>query len=188
MELVGLIRGGKVGLFPTDTVYGLGCIANSHASTTTLYRLKQRPLEKTLPILIGGWDAFERYAKGVKRAHRKRLESLWPGALTVVVPVSKEGVGLSYHCQFNNTIALRMPDHPQLRYVIEQTGVPLAATSANLSNQAEALSLEMVPQSLRSQVDWAWSEPIPLNHAVPSTVVDLTGASPVVLREGNIRF
>lgn len=187
-DVVELLRLGKVGLFPTDTVYGLGCVAASSASTLVIYRMKDRPLDKTLPLLIGGWDSFRRLAGKIRAAHRRRLEALWPGALTVVVPASREALSLSYHCQKNGTLALRMPNHPQLRYVIEHLDSPIAATSANEAGRMEALSLEMVPLSIRSRVDWAWRETIPNDAPVPSTVVDLTGKDPVVLRSGQIVF
>lgn len=187
-EVVELLRLGKVGLFPTDTVYGLGCVATSSASTLVIYRMKNRPIDKTLPLLIGGWDSFRRLAGKIRASHRKRLEALWPGALTVVVPASREAISLSYHCQRNGTLALRMPNHPQLRYVIEHLQSPIAATSANESGRMEALSLEMVPQAIRSRVDWAWRETIHNGEPIPSTVVDLTGKEPVVLRQGAIDF
>lgn len=188
MDVVDCLRRGKVGLFPTDTVYGLGCIANSSTSTTAIYRMKQRPLEKTLPLLIGGWETFSRYSKGVNAATRKRLQKRWPGALTVVVRASTEAMSLSYHCLRDGTVAMRMPDHPQLRFIIEQLGCPLAATSANLSEGVEALSLEMVPSSIRSLAGWGWSEAIPHTQPVPSTVVDLTGKTPKILRDGGVKF
>lgn len=182
------LRRGEVGLFPTDTVYGIGCIATQPVSTSRIYRIKDRPIDKTLPILIGGWDAFEKYCGKIKSGYRKRIEKHWPGGLTVVTPASRHAVGLSYHCQREGTIAMRMPDHPQLRFVIEQLGAPLAATSANLSGRVEALTLEMVPQSIREQVGWAWGETIAHHEPVPSSVVDLTGPEPVVLRAGGVEF
>lgn len=185
-ELVDQVRLGGVGLFPTDTVYGIGCRSNSNEATMTIYRLKERPLDKTLPLLIGGWEMFDRYCGKIARRDRQRLEKLWPGALTVVVPASQAARSLSYHCQREGTIAMRMPNHAQLRFLIEQLGVPLASTSANISGKAEALSLEMVTHKLRDAIDWAWSEPIPQREPVPSTVIDLSDGKAKVLREGNL--
>lgn len=187
-EIVDRLRLGQVGVFPTDTVYGLGCSANSPNTTTTIYRLKDRPLDKTLPLLIGGWGMFDRLCGKITKKDRARLEMFWPGGLTVVVPASREALSLSYHCQRAGTIAMRMPNHPPLRFIIEQMGVPLASTSANITGRVEALSLEMVCQDIRTQIDWAWSEPIPHNEPLPSTVVDLTGKSPVVIREGAVKY
>ncbi len=179
---------GEVGVFPTDTVYGLGCIANSITSTTTIYRLKERPLDKTLPLLIGGWGMFDQLCGKISVKDRERLEELWPGALTVIVPGSREALSLSYHCQRNGTVAMRMPNHPPLRFIIEQLGIPLASTSANITGHAEALSLEMVCKDIRNQVDWAWSESIPHSLPLPSTVVDLTQKKIKVLREGTVKY
>jgi tRNA threonylcarbamoyl adenosine modification protein (Sua5/YciO/YrdC/YwlC family) len=187
-EIVEHLLRGQIGLFPTDTVYGLGCMANNAVGTATIYRLKGRPVDRTLPLLIGSWDQFERYSEGLKGGYSKRLAELWPGALTVVVKASRAGKALSFHCLKDDTIALRMPDHTHLRYLIEQVKTPLAATSANLSGGVEALTLGMVTQSVRTQVDWTWSEIIPHEKPIPSTVVDLTSGEPVVLRQGQVVF
>ena len=184
------LRRGEVGLFPTETVYGLGCRADNLVGTATIYRLKGRPLDKTLPLLIGGWNQFESLCAKLKPAYLKRLEKLWPGALTVVVRATPAARSFSFHCIKEETVALRMPDHPTLRYVIEQVGIPLAATSANRSGGMEALSLEMVSPSIAGNVGWAWSEIIPQipGRSGASTVVDLTEAKPKILREGSIKF
>ncbi|KXK39603.1 MAG: threonylcarbamoyl-AMP synthase [Candidatus Omnitrophica bacterium] len=187
-ELVNQVRLGGVGLFPTDTVYGIGCRANSNDSTMAIYRIKERPVDKTLPLLIGGWEMFDRYCGKIATENRQRLEELWPGALTVVVPASQAARTLSYHCIREGTIAMRMPNHARLRFLIEQLGVPLASTSANLSGKSEALTLEMVSQKLRGAVDWAWSEPIPQKEPLPSTVIDLSRGEVQILREGGIHW
>jgi tRNA threonylcarbamoyl adenosine modification protein (Sua5/YciO/YrdC/YwlC family) len=187
-EIVNHLRLGEVGLFPTDTVYGLGCRADSPTASTMLYRIKDRPLDKTLPLLIGGYGMFELYSSKISSDFRTRLEQYWPGALTVVVTASKQALSLSYHCLREGTVAMRVPNHLQLRYVIEQLGVPLASSSANMTGGAEALTLEMVSPNIREQVGWGWSEQIATNKPVPSTVVDLTGKEPVVLRQGVVVF
>jgi len=186
--IVRRLRKGEIGLFPTDTVYGLGCRADDVAATARVFRLKGRPLERTLPLLIGGWDQFDRLCENLRPAFRKRLLALWPGALTVVVEASSEALSLSYHCLNEGTVAVRMPDHPMLRYIIEQTGVPLAGTSANLSGGVEALTLGMVTSSIQQEVEWGWSENIPHNNAAPSAVVELTGSKPKILRSGSVTF
>ena len=187
--IVDHLAGGEVGLFPTETVYGLGCRVDNQTGTATIYRLKGRPLAKTLPLLIGGWDQFNRFCEDIKAAYRKRLEKLWPGPLTVVVKASPQTRSFSYHCLNSGTVAMRMPNHPNLRFIIERVGVPLAATSANPSGGKEPLSLEMVSPSIRQEVDWAWSEIIPQDlGSIPSTVVDLTGTKPRILREGIVTF
>lgn len=177
-------RRGEVCLFPTDTVYGLGCRADNAVGAATIYRLKGRPIEKSLPLLIGSWEQFNQYCAKIPPKYRKRLEKVWPGALTVVVQATDKARKLSFHCLKEGTVAVRMPNHPVLRYIIEKVGLPLASTSANKSGAVEALSLEMVNLDIRREVGVAWSEVIPNGQAIPSTVVDLTGAEPVVLREG----
>jgi len=182
------IRAGQVGLFPTDTVYGLGALAENAAATAAIYRMKNRPLERSLPVLIGSWEMFERYSGPIKKSYLTRIRKNWPGALTVVVPAGEAALSLSYHCLREGTLAMRLPDHPSLRYLIEQVGSPLAATSANLSGGKDPLSVELVPGAIRDQVNWAWSEPISAGSAVPSSVIDLTGGKPEIIREGAVKF
>ena len=81
-----------------------------------------------------------------------------------------------------------MPDHEELRNLIREIGAPLAATSANLSGEIEHLRLSEISKKIRSLVDWEWDEPIEQTEVQPSTVVDLTGKTPVVLRQGGVVF
>jgi L-threonylcarbamoyladenylate synthase len=81
-----------------------------------------------------------------------------------------------------------MPDHEGLRRLIRELGVPLAATSANLSGGGEHLRLREISETIRKQVDWEWEEDIPHEEVQPSTVIDLTTAPPRVLRHGAVVF
>jgi len=187
-RIANVIRKGWIGVFPTDTVYGIGCRGDDARSTASLFRIKGRRLDRTLPLLIGDWVQFDRFAGAVGRKHRARLEKLWPGALTAVVRGGEQVNSLSFHCQKEGTVALRMPAHPTLRLIVSQVGVPLAATSANPSGGREALNLSMVSPAIREQADWLWSEEIKMNGALPSTIVDITGTKPEVLRRGTVEF
>ncbi len=182
------LRRGHVGLFPTDTVYGIGCRADWEEGTERIFDIKGRDFAKTLPILIGDWRQFEEYASPLVGGFSDRLGQIWPGGLTVVVRASKAGLLLSEDCLRDGTVAVRMPAHQELRRLIVELGVPLAATSANLSGEREHLDLLDISAVIRNRVDWEWEEKIPKERIQPSTVVDLTGPTVVVLRQGEISF
>jgi len=186
--LLASLRDGEVGLFPTDTVYGIGCRADSSEGTNRIFDIKGRDFAKTLPILIGDWEQFELFAEPIGSDYLDRLREVWPGGLTAVVRASSKGQGLSPDCLREGTLALRMPDHEDLRKLIHGLGVPLAATSANLSGEVEHLRLSEISKRIRNLVDWEWDEPIEQTEVQPSTVVDLTGETPVVLRKGGVTF
>ncbi len=186
--LLGQLQAGQVGLFPTDTVYGIGCRADSREGTTRVFDIKGRDFAKTLPILIGDWEQFEQFSQPIATQYMDRLREVWPGGLTVVLRASLRGQGLSQACLREGTLAIRMPGHEGLCQLISEIGVPLAATSANLSGEGEHLKLSEISRALRDRVDWEWEEPILQKEVVPSTVVDLTGDSPSVLRAGGIDF
>ncbi|MCA9414317.1 MAG: threonylcarbamoyl-AMP synthase, partial [Candidatus Omnitrophica bacterium] len=177
-----------VGLFPTDTVYGIGCRADSEEGTNRIFEIKGRDFAKTLPILIGDWEQFEEFAEPIGSDYMDRLREVWPGGLTAVVRASMKGQRLSQDCLREGTLAIRMPDHEELRNLIREIGAPLAATSANLSGEIEHLRLSEISKKIRSLVDWEWDEPIEQTEVQPSTVVDLTGKTPVVLRQGGVVF
>lgn len=186
--LLDRMRTGEVGLFPTDTVYGLGCRGDSAEGTRRIFEIKGRDFAKTLPVLIGDWGQFEEIAAPIRPSFADRLRALWPGGLTAVIPVSEIGSRLSPDCVREGTVAVRMPDHGLLRELINRSGFPLAATSANLSGEREHLRLAEISPTIRDRVDWEWDEEIPAAEVLPSTVVDLTGEAPVVLRQGGVRF
>ncbi|MCB9768298.1 MAG: threonylcarbamoyl-AMP synthase [Candidatus Omnitrophica bacterium] len=186
--LLACLHAEHVGLFPTDTVYGIGCRADSEEGTNRIFEIKGRDFAKTLPILIGDWEQFEEFAEPIGSDYMDRLREVWPGGLTAVVRASMKGQRLSQDCLREGTLAIRMPDHEELRNLIREIGAPLAATSANLSGEIEHLRLSEISKKIRSLVDWEWDEPIEQTEVQPSTVVDLTGKTPVVLRQGGVVF
>jgi L-threonylcarbamoyladenylate synthase len=172
-----LLRGGSVVAFPTDTVYGVGVAASHPERIEALFALKDRPPEKRIPILVAdlgqaeadGWVADE-------RAHRL-ADRFWPGALTLVLP---DMTG-------TETQAFRAPDHPVALELIRTAG-PIFATSANVSDQPDTLGADEVLIAFATRQDALAA--VVDGGAVPgglaSTVIDLSGSSARVLREGPI--
>lgn len=178
--VIDALKAGKAALFPTDTVYGLGVAVEAVPSPEQLYHLKQRASDKPIAWLIGDARDLERYGKNVSEQAKELASSHWPGALTLVVEASDE-VPAAYRSQ-EGTIALRVPDHPATRRLIEAVG-PLATTSANLSGDPAPTRLTEVAPEIASAVCALAGE----THAgQASSVIDCTGEVPRVLRAGTI--
>ncbi len=176
------IRRGEVVAFPTDTVYGVGCDPYNTEAILKIYRVKGRGMQKALPLLLSGADALDSVAERLPEAAHSLARAFWPGALTLVVPrrdTLPDALG------GGRTIGVRVPNHEQLRAFIGRCGGALAATSANLSGQPDALDAEEVARYFGDEV------PIVIDGGraqagVPSTVVDCTVSPPAILRAGFI--
>ncbi len=176
-----LKRGGLVA-FPTDTVYGLGAgIGIAHA-VERVYRVKKRPRTMPLPLLLSDISQIEQVAGSVPEAARLLADRFLPGALTLVLPKSPslpESIAGG-----GKTVAVRIPDHPIPIALARGLGTPIVGTSANLSGQPSALTADEVYAQLGDKV-----ELIIDGGRCPgreSTIVDLSGETPVILREGAI--
>jgi L-threonylcarbamoyladenylate synthase len=180
---VALLRAGELVAFPTDTVYGVGAVAWDAAAVAGLYTAKLRPGDKAIPILLADPADIEQVARDLPPAARRIAEAFWPGPLTLVVP--KAARVPDEVTAGGDTVAVRIPDHDLARDLIRAVGAPLATTSANLSGQPSPVTAQDVAAQLSGRIPFILDGG-PCPGGVASTVVDLTGPSPVVLRPGPI--
>jgi L-threonylcarbamoyladenylate synthase len=174
-----LLREQRLVAFPTDTVYGLGTLACDGATVLKLYIAKERPPEKAIPILIADIADLDQVALDVPPLAYRLMETFWPGALTIVVPKQPH---IPIEVSTTNTVAVRMPDLDLARDLMRLTG-PLAVTSANRSAGPNPRTAQEVLDQLGGRID-AIVDGGETPGGVPSTVVDCTQATPVILREG----
>jgi L-threonylcarbamoyladenylate synthase len=172
---------GAVIAVPTDTVYGVVCRFDSEEAIDQLYWVKERPPQKALPVLLGDEGQLDRVIQaGLSPLAGQLIRQFWPGPLTIVLPA------LSHLPSILNsggdTIAVRIPDHPFLRDLARQAG-PLASSSANRSGQPDCRTAQAVLDQLTGRVPLIvdGGETV---HLLASTVLDLTGEEPLILREG----
>ena len=182
-EALAALKKGGVILFPTDTVYGLGCAVESPEATRRIYDLKGRPPGQPLQILIAEPPLARRYAKNISSGLWGILESLWPGGLTALLP-AVDGLPTAVVGP-KGTVGLRAPDFPPLQSLLSAAGGAIAATSANLSGQPPACRMEDVPEEIIRQVDFVLDAGA-LPDRPASTVVDFTVDPPRVIRAGAI--
>jgi L-threonylcarbamoyladenylate synthase len=179
----GLLRGGGLVAFPTETVYGLGVDPFQPAAVERLFVAKGRPEEKGLIFHLGEITEVEELAAEVPAAARALLARFFPGPLTLVLP-ARERVPLAARGG-RSTLAVRMPDHPVALALARAFGGPIAAPSANLSGAPPPRTAEEVALALGDRID-ALVDAGPTPGGVPSTLVDLSVVRPRILREGAI--
>ncbi|MBS3973897.1 MAG: threonylcarbamoyl-AMP synthase [Actinobacteria bacterium] len=179
-----VLRGGGIVVFPTETVYGIGALAHSCFGPHEIFDIKVRPLDKFLPWLVENDDALlDTYGIDVPDYAHVLAKTFWPGALTLVVKAS-DRVGKDFRAA-DGTVALRSPDHKVVMDLIQASGGPLIATSANTSGVPAPHDFDAIEERIIAAADIVLDGGETL-HQQPSTTVDCTGPTPVILREGAI--
>lgn len=183
-EGAGILRDGGLVAFPTETVYGLGADATSDRAVAAVFAAKDRPDFNPLIIHVGDIETARDIVAFDDRAERL-AERFWPGALSFVLP-PREGCTVSLLAGAGlETLAVRAPNHPTARALLAAAGLPIAAPSANRSGEVSPTTARHVADSLGGAVDLILDGgPCPIG--LESTVIDLTGPAPRLLRPGGV--
>ena len=182
-EAAGILRAGGLVAFPTETVYGLGGNGLLKEASRSIYAAKGRPSDNPLILHISDMKELEPITREIPHRARTLAEHFWPGPLTMIlnkaeiVPLETTG-GLS-------TVAVRMPEHEVARRLIALAGVPVAAPSANTSGRPSPTTAAHVREDLEGKIE-AILDGGPSGIGLESTIVDLSGEEPVLLRPGAI--
>ena len=176
---VDVLRQGGVIIYPTDTIYGIGCDITSKSAIERVQRIKGRDSKKPMSFICADLKDVSRYARVSNYAHRM-LKQCLPGAYTFVLPATRETPRLLTTRQ--KTVGLRIPDHPVPLALVKALGEPILSTSANFSDQdviTEPWELEEKMGHLVDLILDCGSLPVQ-----PSSVISLIDDHAVVLREG----
>jgi len=180
-----ILKQGGVVACPTDTVYGVGAAISIEPAVERVYQIKGRPRSRALPILLAEKDQIAGVAKIVPPLAWSLADRFFPGALTIVLPkadsVSDTVTGGL------KTIAVRIADHLIPTAIIRGLGVPIVGTSANISGSPSALTADEVRAQLGDKIDMI-IEGGRCPGGRESTIVDLSGDRPLILRQGPISF
>ncbi|MEU9145426.1 L-threonylcarbamoyladenylate synthase [Streptomyces sp. NPDC048349] len=182
-KAAGVLRAGGLVAFPTETVYGLGANAEDPAAVARIFQVKGRPPSHPLIVHIGGAEQLGDWVEDVPATARLLAERFWPGPLTLVlrrgrrVPLEATG-GLE-------TVAVRVPDHPVARALLSAFGGGVTAPSANRFGSVSPTTADHVRAELGDAVDFVLDGG-PCEVGVESTIVDVTGEIPSVLRPGGV--
>ena len=183
-EAAASIRRGELVVLPTDTVYGVAADAFSPPAVNLLLAAKGRGRDVPVPVLVSSMPMLDALVDQLSEIGRALADAYWPGGLTLVVrhtPHLVWDLG-----EARGTVAVRMPDHPLSVALIEQTG-PLAVSSANRSGHPPAATMLDARLQLGASVG-VYLDGGPCAASVPSSIVDLTGETPRLLRAGAIRL
>ena len=177
------LRAGSLVAFPTETVYGLGANAFDAEAVRAIYRVKGRPADNPLIVHVAHPNQIEGITGPVPPMATRLIERFMPGPLTLVL---KRGAILpAYVSAGLDTVAVRCPSHPVAQALISMAGVPVAAPSANLSTRPSPTRAAHVVQDLDGKIPFI-IDGGDCRVGLESTVVDVTGAHPVLLRPGTI--
>ena len=177
------LRAGGAVIFPTDTVYGLGVAVGPARTPAQLFELKQRPSDKPVAWLVGSVDALQVYGSQVPPAAFDLAKRFWPGALTLIIKAN-ERVPKAFQSAAG-TVGLRMPDSQVALALLQEVGVPLATTSANISGQPAAVTDAQLDERLVAAAA-AVIRGYDCPGGTASTVIDCTSDTLKIVRPGPI--
>jgi L-threonylcarbamoyladenylate synthase len=178
----GAVKNGRLVVLPTDTVYGVGADAFDSSAVAALLSAKGRGRDMPVPVLVGSWHTIDGLALMVSQATRDLIRAFWPGALSLVV---RQAPSLQWDLgEARGTVMLRMPLHPVAIELLREVG-PMAVSSANVSGRPPAVTADEARNQLGDLVD-VYLDAGPSAQQAASTILDLTGPEPQILRSGPI--
>lgn len=177
-----VIKNGGIVAFPTETVYGLGADALNENAVKKIFEAKGRPQDNPLIIHVSS-KKIDKYVKDIPECAEKMMEKFWPGPLTIIL--NKKDIVPNMTSANLSSVGVRMPNEPIALKLIEMSGVPIAAPSANISGRPSPTDVERCVEDLKGRVDFILGGK-KSRVGVESTIVDCTVNPPVVLRPGGI--
>ena len=174
-EAIAVLKKGGIVIFPTDTVYGIGCRFDDKDAISRLYKIKKTPIGQPFPILVTKLSQVEKLVL-INKTAEELIKKYWPGALTIILK-SKNG---------KEQIGFRMPDSSLVKLLIDGLGEPLIGTSANFHGSSAPKSYEELDSAFAKLADFVLKGECQLG--VESTVVDATSDVPKILRQGAIKI
>ena len=179
---VDAVQAGQCIVLPTDTVYGIGADAFNNDAVAKLLATKRRGPDMPVPVLVGSWTTIQGLVREFSDTAKILVEAFWPGGLSIVVP---EAPSLPWNLgDTRGTVLLRMPNQPLALELLQRTG-PMAVSSANISGNPPALNAANGKQQFGDAVG-IYLDGGDAQVGEPSTIVDISGPQPVVLREAAI--
>ena len=173
-------KSGRLVVMPTDTLYGLGCDAFDNDAVASLLATKHRGPDMPVPVLVGSWDTVKGLVARLDDTAQNLIEAFWPGGLSIVVP---QAPSLPWNLgDTRGTVMLRMPLHPIAIELLRQVG-PMAVSSANISGHQPPTTAIAAKQQLGKAVT-VYLDGGEAEVGRPSTIIDLSGDHPYLLREG----
>lgn len=179
-----VLNEGGIIIFPTDTAYGIGCRLDNDRAIEKLFKIRRRPVNKAVPILVDSIEMIRKYVGKIDSDVLELAQNHWPGGLTIVFRCNKKTVPALARGG-GETVGFRIPAHEQIREFIKQVGVPILAPSANFSGGKTPFSSSDLDPELIPLVDFVLKEDNRTN-TLPSTVIDCSKKPWKILRNGAV--
>jgi len=176
---------GMIGLFPTDTVFGICCRIDDINSVKKIFKIKKRDKSKPFLVLCSNYNLVKKYiVDDLDNRKREIIRKFWPGPLTIIFNANIENSDSIVRAG-RDTLAVRVPNNMDITNIIKGIGVPLVAPSANISGQLAPANLSEVSREIIDAVDFIVDGECTIKS--PSTIVDITKNDIVVVRAGEIK-
>lgn len=182
-EAIKILRSGGVVIFPTDTAFGIGCLMVLGASVKRVYKIRNRPKEKSVPVLFSSIKMVKKFVKPFSKEVASLIKKSWPGGLTIILECKTSKVPSAVRAG-GDTIGVRIPNHKTLLSIIRQTG-PIIAPSANFAGEATPYFYSNINNKLVSEVDLVIKGRTSVK--ISSTVIDCTKKPFKIIRKGAVK-
>ena len=182
-EAANLIKSGKLVIFPTETVYGIGTNGLDENAIKRLYEAKRRPLSKPINLLVSDIKMIERVTKNISDMEYKLMKAFFPGPLTIIL--NKKDIVPDILTANGSTVGVRMPEGKIARELVKYADVPIAAPSANISGKLSGTNLQDIQKDFEKSVD-CFIDGGESKFGIASTIVKVVNNIPHILRVGSI--
>lgn len=185
-EAIKILTQGGIVIFPTDTAFGIGCRIDDEKAIERLFKIRRRPQEKAVPVLVDSFEMAQEYLLPISKDVREKLiKPFWPGALTIILPCKLDKVPELVRGGGSN-LGVRMPDNEVVLSLIGGVGVPILGSSANFSGGKTPFQFLDIDKELLSKVDYVVEGECKFKE--PSTVIDCSVRPWKIIRMGVVKL
>src|SRR5574344_567591 len=178
-----IIKNDGVIIFPTETVYGIGANATSKEAVEKIFKIKKRPLNKAINIMVADINQIEKYAIIKNDIERKIIQKFMPGPITIIL--NKKNVIPDIVTAGNAKIGIRIPDNKIALEILKQCKVPIAAPSANISGEESGINIQSIQSDFDGKID-AFIDGGTSKLAQASAIVEVVNNEIIIHRQGKI--
>lgn len=183
-KAIQILKKGGIAIFPTDTIFGIGCRLDNQEALKKLFKIRNRPEEKAVLAVVDSLEMAKKYVYIPRKVQSQLIDTFWPGPLTIVLPCKTKKVPPLARGG-GKTLGVRQTNHPILLELIKAVGAPLVAPSANFAGEKSPKIFSDIDPKLIALVDFALD--IPSGGQQASTVVDCSHRQWKILREGAVK-
>lgn len=185
---IDILNKNKLIIFPTDTVYGIGCKFSNKKGINKIFQIKKRPSNKPIQILINSIDQLNNFTE-ITPTLKKIMKYFWPGGLTIAVPlINTKGISRKLINKSDKTIGIRFPKSKWICEIIKEIGEPIASTSANDSGKGNPSCFEEIDKNVIDKVEIAFKNEFENENDMASTVIKVVNKDIELIRSGVIPY